>query len=81
MHATWIPSIVLYLYKLHVNGIARYYIIISGEEISIDLNMFSSKPVYCIGTSFVPSGAEVSYPNIIVSIACTKIKWFCPNIA
>ena len=25
------------------------------------------------------SGAEVSYPNIF-SIACTKMKWFCPNI-
>ena len=26
-------------------------------------------------------GAEVSCPNInFVSIACTKIKWFCPNI-
>ena len=24
-------------------------------------------------------GAEVSCPNIL-SIACSKIKWFCPNI-
>ena len=24
-------------------------------------------------------GAEVSFPNIF-SIACPKIKWFCPNI-
>ena len=34
----------------------------------------------CMGrVSFGGGGAEVSCPNIF-SIACTKIKWFCPNI-
>ena len=44
-------------------------------------NMKRHQPSYrrIYGTSFVRGADEVSCPNIL-SIACPKIKWFCPNI-
>ena len=47
MHATWIPSIVLYLFKLQINGIACYYVSGVGGGGGRNIHKFEyvSKPV------------------------------------